>query len=132
MHDAGLDAVTDQWLVEAGFFSSIDEIDPADRCRGSAASEQSHFFTDSGEYGSRDPGGRQIDAGTYRLFEGIDTIVFPTHSSAFGYRIVVHYDVSQGEAEFDVDVPSPCPERCIAATAWAISAFYPGAFHRIQ
>jgi hypothetical protein len=131
MQAAGLAAVTDQWLVEAGHFASTDEIDPADPCRGAATVEQSHFFTDDGEFGSTDATGRQVDAGNYRVFAGITTVVFPSHSLAFGYRIVIHYDVAGDEASFTVEIPDPCPEHCVAATAWALSAFYPGSFRHV-
>jgi len=129
IQDAGLVDLAPEWLVGAGYFTSKAKIDPMDMCKGATEVEHSHFFTETGEFGSYDENGNQVDDGDYKVV-GDRTLTFPSHAKEFGYRITVRYSVGGDTLSFRVRVPDPCNGPCREATGWALSAFYPGAFHR--
>jgi hypothetical protein len=121
MRSAGLpESILREWLVgpDAPF-------DPSAPCTGVPETKHSHFFTASGQFGSRDEDGNQVDDGDYRII-GRHTLTFPSHEQEFGYRIKVRYRINGGKLRFKVIVPHPCTGNCEEATAWAISAFYRG------
>jgi hypothetical protein len=120
---AGLLDLAPEWLVGAGYFTSKDQIDRAHWCQGATEVEHSHFFTEAGGFGSYDETGAQVDDGTYRLADD--------HTIAFS-DATVHFQVSGDTLKFDVMVPDPCKGKCREGTAWAISAFYPGPFKRVN
>jgi hypothetical protein len=113
----------------------------ADYCRGAKGIEHSHFFTAAGRFGSYGLNGQQVDDGTYEL-RGDDAIVFDS--------ITVHYRIDATDHLSFLDVTAPdcaagtgssMPLRsgegvvgdgtCRGNHAWAISAFYPGAYDRV-
>jgi hypothetical protein len=112
-----------EWLVGAGFFKSKDQIDRAHWCQGATEVEHSHFFTEAGGFGSYDETGAQVDDGTYELIDH--------HTIAFG-DVTVHFRVSGDTLRFNVVVPDQCKGKCREDTAWAISAFYPSPFERVN
>jgi hypothetical protein len=93
--------------------------DPRHPCKGAVPRKHSHFFTESGEFGSRDWRGEQVDDGTYRVIDDHTLVIskeFP--DVKFRYRI-------EGETiTFDPLLETDgCTEfRCI----WAVSMAYPG------
>jgi hypothetical protein len=93
--------------------------------------EHSHFFTDSGSFGSRDDQGQEVDDGDFKVIDS-DTISFPSHADEFGYDgdLVVDYAVAGDEVTFDVAVPATCEGACADAYAWALSAFASGPWQR--
>lgn len=101
-----------QWLVGGGYFERAAEIDDAHPCRGATEAAHSHFFTKAGGFGSYDE--------------------FPTHAREFGGEITVRYRIEGDMLTFAVVVPDRCTGKCRLATAWAISAFYPGPFRRVK
>jgi hypothetical protein len=82
----------------------------------------SHFFTAAGAFGSRDPGGAQVDDGDYVLVAP-DTLEFPSHEKEFGYTPILVKFVVDSAATFSVQVPASCSGTCADAYAWALSAF---------
>ena len=122
---AGLERRLNEWLVGAGYFQSANQIDPAAPCRHARNVKHSHFFTAAGGFGSRDENGNQVDDGNYKI-TAPHTLAFPSHARDFGYRIKVRYWIKDGKLRFNVVVPHPCTGKCQEATAWALSAFYPG------
>jgi hypothetical protein len=123
--DAGLselqlDWVTGNWVPEGT------EPDPADPCKGSRPPEEhSHFFTDTGEFGSSDAHGAQVDDGDYVLVDD-DTLSFPSHAAEFGFdgEVLVDFAIAGDSAVFEVKLPSECADGCAIAYAWALSAFF--------
>src|SRR5215218_2334548 len=96
-----------------------------DPCAGSRTPEEhSHFFTDTGEFGSRDENHQQVDNGDYTVVDA-DTLAFPSHSSEFGYDsdILVDYRVTGDAVSFTIQYPAECTDSCLNAFAWATSAF---------
>lgn len=131
LEDAGLIALAPDVLVGGGYFTGVNQIDEADLCKGATEVEHSHFFTDSGGFGSNDETGAQVDDGDYKIIDA-QTLTFPSHAQEFSDDITVHYLVEGDTLTFDVVVPDPCTGNCPAATGWAISAFYPTPFHRVD
>ena len=125
--EAGLIETQSIWIIGNWVGDPEDvEADPNDLCADARpAEEHSHFFTESGQFGSLDAAGDQVDSGDYAVVDG-DTLSFASHSTEFGYDgdILVDYAVSGDSATFTVDVPSDCDSRCLEAHAWAISAFF--------
>jgi hypothetical protein len=128
---AGLQKLAPEWLAGGGYFQSAAEVDEEKPCRGATEVEHSHFFTDDGRFGSEDENGEQVDDGDYKVV-GDTTLAFPSHEKEFGGDITVRYRVEQDELNFSVVVPERCTGSCRMANAWALSAFYPGAFTRVK
>jgi hypothetical protein len=89
---------------------------------GSPPDPHSHFFTTSGEFGSKDPGGVQNDDGDYRLVAP-DTLAFPSHEAEFGYSPILVRFAVDGTATFSVQMPTGCTAKCADGYAWAVAAF---------
>jgi hypothetical protein len=82
----------------------------------------SHFFTEQGAFGSKDPGGAQVDDGDFKLLAP-DTLEFPSHEEEFGFSPILVKFAVDGNATFSVQVPTECVDKCADAYAWALSAF---------
>ena len=67
--ETGLIDLAPEWLVGAGYFTSLDQIDNTDLCKGATEVVHSHFFTANGGFGSHDEMGRQVDDGSYRMVD---------------------------------------------------------------
>jgi len=89
---------------------------------GSPPHPHSHFFTAEGQFGSRDPGGQQVDDGDYVLIAP-DTLEFPSHEREFGYKPILVKFAVKGTAMFSVQVPKTCTDKCADGYGWALSAF---------
>lgn len=122
--EAGLIDLAPEWLVGGGYFTSLDQIDSTDLCKGATEVLHSHFFTASGGFGSYDEKGRQVDNGSYQIVDN-RTITFPSSD------VTVHFSIEGDTLMFEVVVPEPCVGSCPEANAWALSAFYPGPFQRV-
>jgi hypothetical protein len=127
--EAGLEDLAPEWLVGGGYFQRRRDIDDARPCRGATEVEHSHFFTEDGRFGSYDQNGDEVDHGDYTILDDT-TLTFPTHAKEFSGDITVRYRVQEDTLDFEVVAPDPCTGGCRLSTAWAISAFYPGAFER--
>lgn len=123
--EAGLIDLAPEWLVGGGYFTSLDQIDKTDLCKGATEVLHSHFFTANGGFGSRDEMGRQVDDGSYRIVDDHTITFLPSGD------VTVHFNIEGDTLMFEVVVPDPCVASCRQATAWALSAFYPGPFQRV-
>ena len=121
--EAGLIDLAPEWLV-GNYFTSLDQIDGTDLCKGATEVLHSHFFTANGGFGSHDEKGRQVDDGSYLLVDD-RTITFPSSD------VTVHFSIEGDTVLFEVVIPNPCEGTCRDNTAWALSAFYPGPFQRV-
>ena len=122
--EAGLIDLAPEWLVGAGYFTSLDQIDSTNLCKGATEVLHSHFFTANGGFGSHDEKGRQVDNGSYQIVDN-RTINFPSSD------VTVRFSIEGDTLMFEVVVPEPCVGSCREANAWALSAFYPGPFQRV-
>jgi hypothetical protein len=114
-----------------GWVPDAKHLDPANPCAGAFDVIHSHFFTADGQFGSHDDHGQQVDDGDYAVTAD-STLTFPSHAREFGAAVVVRFRVSpEDKLSFVVDVPKTCTGPCADAHAWALSAFYPGAFTRV-
>jgi len=124
---AGLADSHVHWIIEN--WGSQPEA-TGDPCEGARSpTEHSHFFTESGQFGSRDEHGQQVDDGTYEAVDA-DTLAFP--GAGFGYDrdIIVDYEITGDVVTFDVVLPEQCEDTCKEAYAWALSAFASGPWNR--
>ncbi len=124
---AGLAQSHTGWL-QGNFYGGGEGPTTGDLCAGADGPlEHSHWFTETGEFGSHDQAGEQVDNGDYTLFD-VDTLSFPSHSAEFGFggNILVDFTVDAGVATFEVIIPETCDPACQDAHAWALSAFASG------
>jgi len=115
------------WL-QGNFYSGEEGPTTGDLCAGAEGPlEHSHWFTETGEFGSHDQAGQQVDHGDYTLVDS-DTLSFPSHSADFGFAddILVDFSIDSGVATFEVTIPETCDAACQDAHAWALSAFASG------
>ena len=122
LRQAGMDwAVLDN-VVGNGFLpgvTNIDQVaDEANPCEGAVPRLHSHFFTETGEFGSKDWTGQQVDAGAYEVVDE-NTVTIGDLAVAFDFAIV-------GDAlTLEPAIPECAPERCFEAV-WAVAVAYPG------
>ena len=125
-----MDELVDEFVAGNGFIPGIgvddpERIDLEQPCKGAVPRVHSHFFTEEGEFGSRDWNGQDVDDGRYRI-EGDKLVIskeFP--DVTFRYRI-------EGDTiTFDpLNIPAGCTTfRC----GWSVAVAYPGnTWKRVQ
>ena len=123
LRKAGMDEVVDEFVAGNGFIPGIsvdepEQIDPNDPCRGAVPRVHSHFFTEDGEFGSRDWKGEEVDFGRYRVMG--DKLVISKEFPDVTFRFRIEDDT----ITFDpLNIPAGCTEfRC----GWSIAVAYPG------
>ena len=124
---AGL-AVSHRGWLQGNFYGGAEGPSTGDVCAGAEGPlEHSHWFTETGEFGSHDQNGQDVDSGDYTLVDS-DTLSFPSHSTEFGFagEILVDFAIDDGVATFHVNIPESCDPACQDAHAWALSAFASG------
>ena len=94
--------------------------DPTHPCDGAVQRQHSHFFTASGEFGSKDFNGQRVDDGTYTL-QGDDVIVI--NGKRFKYSIVG--DELSLEPE-PVDISACTTKECRFDATWVLMVAMPG------
>ena len=129
--EAGLDKWIAETVVGNSFVPSVRKVsqldDPSDPCRGSVTREHSHFFTESGEFGSLDWMGEQVDDGTFEITDDNTLVV----SKEFPEPVTFNYEISGDSIMFEPVVPECAPD-CFEA-AWSVIVAYPGkAWHRVD
>jgi hypothetical protein len=113
------DAVYGNGLV-AGDPQASALADPKYPCEGAVQRKHSHFFTASGEFGSKDFNGQRVDDGTYTL-DGEDGLVI--NGSRFKYKI--HGDELSVDPE-PVDISSCTTRECRFPATWVLMVAMPG------
>lgn len=124
---AGLAESHRGWL-QGNFYGGAEGPATGDLCAGAEGPlEHSHWFTETGEFGSHDQAGQEVDSGDYTLVDS-DTLSFPSHSAEFGFDgdVLVDFAIDDGVATFQVNIPETCDAACQDAHAWALSAFASG------
>ncbi|HUR74776.1 MAG TPA: hypothetical protein VMZ00_10915 [Sporichthya sp.] len=113
--DAVLDSIAgDGWIP--GVTDAKQIKDPRHPCDGAVSRAHSHFFTEDGQFGSRDANGQQVDDGHYRLV-GDSTVVID--------KVTFHYVITDHNTIAFTPVLPKCPPACDDA-AWSVSVAYPG------
>ncbi len=123
LRDAGMDELIDEFVAGNGFIPGVgaedpEQIDVAQPCKGAVPRVHSHFFTEDGEFGSRDWNGEDVDDGRYRVIGDKLVISKEFPDVTFRYRI-------EGDTiMFDpLNIPAGCTTfRC----GWSITVAYPG------
>jgi hypothetical protein len=123
LRDAGMDDVVDEFVAGNGFIPGIgvddpEQVDPDNPCKGAVPRVHSHFFTEDGEFGSRDWNGDDVDDGRYRVTG--DKLVISKEFPDVTFR----YRIAGDTITFDpLNIPSGCTDfRC----GWSIAVAYPG------
>jgi hypothetical protein len=123
LRDAGMDELVDEFIAGNGFIPGIgvddpERIDVEQPCKGAVPRVHSHFFTENGEFGSRDWNGEDVDNGRYRVVG--DKLVISKEFPDVTFRIRIEGDT----ITFDpLDIPTGCTNfRC----GWSIAVAYPG------
>ena len=97
-------------------------------CAGALDRDHSHFFSQSGQFGSLDWLGGQVDNGPYRLINN-DTVYIgsPPIAATFHYRIL-HGDTLMLSPVLTTTMvrQALADPRKFSAAFWAISVAYPG------
>jgi len=124
LHDAGLDefvaeAVYGNGLVP-GARSEDDLKDPSQSCLGAVRRAHSHFFTASGEFGSRDFNGQRVDDGHYEI-QGGDVVVI--NGTPFGFRVAGDELTLEPR---QVDIAGCTTKECRFEAAWVLMVAMPG------
>lgn len=114
------DAVYGNGLV-AGDPTASGLKDPTNPCDGAVRRQHSHFFTATGEFGSKDFNGQRVDDGTYTL-EGTDVIVI--NGKRFRYEI--NGDALSLEPE-PVDISACTTKECRFDATWVLMVAMPDA-----
>jgi hypothetical protein len=123
LRDAGMDEVVDEFVAGNGFIPGIsvdepEQIDLNDPCKGAVRRVHSHFFTEDGEFGSRDWKGEDVDFGRYRVMG--DRLVISKEFPDVTFRFSVEGDTLTLDP---LNIPAGCTEfRC----AWAVAVASPG------
>jgi hypothetical protein len=85
-----------------------------DPCEGAVPREHSHFFTESGAFGSLDWRGEQVDEGTYEI---LDDRTFTIGDAAF------HFAIEGNSIRFEPVLPDVCTGfDCV----WMLAVASPG------
>lgn len=109
---------------QSSFASGSPKPTSAHPCRGALPRTHSHFFTDSGQFGSLDWLGGQVDDGPYRILN--------SHSVRIG-RVTFHYRILGGDTlKLSPVLTKPMRHQALAQpqkfsdAGWAVSVAYPG------
>jgi hypothetical protein len=101
--------------------------DPTHPCEGAVPREHSHFWTESGTFGSYDWNGNQVDEGTYEIIDD-DTLVMP-----YGFeqgppiQVEFRYEIRGDTLALNPVIPSGCSTaHCLEAALWSVSVAYAG------
>ncbi len=87
-----------------------------DPCEGAVPREHSHFFTESGAFGSLDWRGEQVDEGTYEIMDD-RTLTIGEGDATF------HFEIRGDTIKFEPVLPEVCGGfDCI----WMIAVAFPG------
>lgn len=93
--------------------------DKSQPCNGAVPRVHSHFFTESGQFGSRNHEGKQVDEGPYHLVND-NTVAIGDPGVTFHYRIT-----NNDTLMLDPVLPDCAPQGCFEA-GWSVSVAYPG------
>lgn len=123
LRDAGMNELVDEFVAGNGFIPGVgaddpEQLDLEQPCKGAVPRVHSHFFTEEGEFGSRDWNGEDVDDGRYEIVG--DKLVISKEFPDVTFR----YRIEGDTVMFDpLSIPAGCTTfRC----GWSISVAYPG------
>jgi hypothetical protein len=93
--------------------------DKSQPCKGAVPRKHSHFFTESGAFGSRNHEGQQVDEAPYRIIDD-KTVVIGDPGVTFHYQIT-----NSDTLMLDPVIPDCAPQGCFEA-GWSVSVALPG------
>jgi len=93
--------------------------DKSHPCKGAVPRIHSHFFTESGQFGSRNHKREQVDEGPYRVVDD-NTVLIGDPGVTFHYKIT-----NDDTLMLDPVLPDCASHGCFEA-GWSVSVAYPG------
>jgi hypothetical protein len=93
--------------------------DKSHPCKGAVPRIHSHFFTESGQFGSRNHKREQVDDGPYRVIDD-STVVIGDPGVTFHYKII-----NGDTLMLDPVLPECSSQGCFEA-GWSVAVAYPG------
>lgn len=124
---AGLTEGHREW-IQGNFFGGQPGPPTGDPCAGARGPfEHSHFFTEEGEFGSRDEHGVRVDDGHFTFVDD-DTISFTGEGDEGD--VLIDFAIQDDVVTFNVVIPEQCTAGCADLHAWATSAFSSGPWQR--
>lgn len=124
LEDAGLGEFAAEHAAGEGWIpgvTSVDQLaDPSHPCRGAVPLDHEHFFTPSGQFGSLDANGNQVDDGSYDIQDPQTLVVH----KEFG-DLTFTYTVTGDTLSLIPELPPCGAEGCFAAQ-WAVAVSYNG------
>jgi len=94
--------------------------DPNHPCADAVPMKHSHFFTEDGQFGSRDDAGMQVDDGPYRLV-GSDKLVI----GGADHEVTFRYEIDGDTLRLYPRLPACAKTGCFPAQ-WAVAVSYNG------
>jgi hypothetical protein len=123
LRDARMVELIDEFVAGNGFVPGIgvddpERVDVERPCEGAVPRVHSHFFTDDGDFGSRDWHGQQVDDGRYRVSG--DELIISKEFADVTFRFRIDGDTITLDPQ---NIPPGCTTfRC----GWSIAVAYPG------
>jgi hypothetical protein len=118
--DAGLDEFVLDAVVGNALIPGVSDpttVDPSEPCIDAVPRSHSHFFTASGEFGSRDYTGSQVDDGPY----SVDGDTLTINDATFRYS--VRGDALTMEPQLTADCAT---QECRGDNSWRLMVSMPG------
>lgn len=124
MTRAGLAKYAAESVAGDGFIpgvSSAKELkDPTHPCAGAVAQMHSHFFTENGQFGSKDAAGQQVDEDPYELVDSNTIRIGSDHPVDF------HFTIQDGTTLRLTPVMPACAGKGCFEAQWAVAVSYLG------
>ncbi|HEX6578672.1 MAG TPA: hypothetical protein VF082_09915 [Jiangellaceae bacterium] len=94
--------------------------DKSQPCQGAVPRIHSHFFSESGQFGSRNHEGEQVDDGPYRIIDDTTVVIGDP-------GVTFHYVITDDNHTLMLDpvLPDCAPQGCFEA-GWSVSVAFPG------
>lgn len=124
LRQSGLEEYAADHAAGDGFIPGVTDKsqlkDPDHPCADAVPMKHSHFFTEDGQFGSRDDAGMQVDDGPYRLV-GSDKLVIGGED----HEVTFRYEIDGDALRLYPKLPACVKTGCFPAQ-WAVAVSYNG------
>ena len=124
LRQEGLERYAAEQVAGDGFIPGVTDKsqikDPSRPCADAVPMNHSHFFTEDGEFGSRDDAGMQVDDGPYRLL-GSDKVLI----GGADHEVTFRYEIDGDALRLYPELPA-CVKRGCFPAQWAVAVSYNG------
>jgi len=124
LRGSGLEEYAAEQVAGAGFIPGVTDKsqikDPSHPCADAVPMKHSHFFTEAGQFGSRDDAGMQVDEGPYQLV-GSDKVLI----GGADHEVTFRYEIEGDALRLYPELPA-CAKRGCFPAQWAVAVSYNG------